>query len=260
MMSQMPAADRSAALAELRQALGQRHFEASGQAFVTAGERSIRSGIPGLDRAIGGGFPRGLISTLEGAGSATVAGRLLAVSTAQGMAALIEAPGSPAGRIAPAALAAGGVRLERLLVVHAAVGRDLARAADIALRSGAFSVVARPAVPLRAPEWTRLASLAHRADAVLLALGSAPGELRFFASLRVGLQLTGARFLEGTGVFGALAGFECEATVLKHKRFSPGRSTRFFCTTFEQRGAPLLTARDRPLGTDADSLRVRAVV
>jgi hypothetical protein len=252
-------ADRPAVLEALRSALGKRHFEAGEAAFVPADDRLLPSGIPTLDRAIGGGFPRGLISTLEGAGSASLAGRLFAHATARGVATLIERP-QGTGRIAPAALEAAGVRLERLLIVHAQSERDTARAADIALRSGAFSIVALPAVPLRAPEWTRLASLAHRADAVLLALGPSPGELRFFASLRVGLQLTGARFLRNGGVFGTLAGFECEATVLKHKRFAPGRSARFTLSTFELRGAPVLRTRELEVDAHADRVRVRAVV
>jgi recombination protein RecA len=257
----LPAAakmDRSDALAALREQLGKRHFEASEAAFVPADDRAIRSGIPALDRATGGGFARGLISTLEGQGSATLAARLFAEATEKGLAALIEAPAT--GRLAPAALRAAGVRLERLLLVKAEGERDVARAADIVLRSNAFTVVALPAVPLRAPEWTRLASLAHRADAVLLTLGSAPSDLRYFASLRLGLRLTGARFLPGSGVFSSLAGFECEATVLKHKRFAPGRTARFSCITFEREGAPVLATREQRVEEHVDRLRVRAVV
>ncbi len=255
-----PAAlDRSAALEALRTALGKRHFEAGEAVFVPADDRLVPSGIPAFDRAIGGGFPRGLISTLEGPGSASLAGRLFARATERGVAALIERPQAE-GCLAPAALEAAGVRLERLLIVHTHSERDTARAADIALRSEAFGIVALPAVALRAPEWTRLASLAHRADAVLLTLGPAPGDLRFFASLRVGLALTGAQFLRNGGVFGSLAGFACEATVLKHKRFAPGRTARFALSTFELRGAPVLRTRDRELTADADRLRVRAVV
>jgi len=240
----MPALARSAAFATLKAAVAMGHREASAAAFVPAGKRLIPTGLADVDLALGGGFARGTIATVEGApgsGRSALIARLLAESTAHGLGALIEHPHGAQGRLYPPSLAAAGVHLERLLIVHADDDVGVARAADIVLRSATCSVVAIPAVRLSAPVWTRLASLAHRADALLVALGPATDELRYFASLRLELQLTGVRWSNGSGLFGTLAGIAAHATVLKHKRAAPGKQATFTCATFEQQGAPLVT-------------------
>ncbi|HMD03498.1 MAG TPA: hypothetical protein VKG44_11095 [Candidatus Baltobacteraceae bacterium] len=254
-------ADRKAAFSALRVALGGRHYEAAQNAFVPLDERLIPTGLGELDRVLDGGFPRGLIATLEGTGAGTLAARLFARTTPLGLGALIERPAW--GCIAPRTLVSAGVNLDRLLVVHAQGERDIARSTDILLRSGAFGLVTLPAVALRATEWTRLAGLAHRHDVLLVALGPATHELRYFASVRVGLQVAGIRWLGGTGLFGTLAGIEIEATVLKHKRAAPGRSARFTSTTFEREQAPIFATREctrTQRNSDADRLRVRSIV
>ena len=160
------------AFAALREALEQRHRDASAAAFAAGDEELLRTGLPELDRILGGGFPRGTIAALEGApssGRSAVAARLLAVATRQGLGALIGTDLFLPG------LAAAGVRLERLMCVPVTDPLGAARAADIVLRSGAFGVVVIPALPsgrgTSAATWTRLASLAHRAGALLVALG-----------------------------------------------------------------------------------------
>ncbi len=248
----MPLDPRRAALAELRAVLSAGHRAASPEAFTQAEESVVRSGLRALDAALGGGFPRGVIATLEGApgsGRSAVAARLLASATADGgLGALVELAQGPEGALYPPALAAAGVDLERLVVVPACDAAGVARAADILLRAAAFGVIVIPAVALRAAAWTRLASLTHRANALLVALGTgAPDELRFFASLRVRLQPARVRWAGGDGLFAALAGIEVAATVLKHKRAAPGRRAAFACATFERDGAPLGTLRERTL-------------
>jgi hypothetical protein len=241
-MPALAALSRSTAFADLKAALAKGHREASSAAFVPAGERLIPTGLGDVDLALGGGFARGTIATVEGApgsGRSALIARLLADSTAQGLGALIERPRSAQGRLYPPSLGAAGVRLERLLIVHADDDVSVARAADIVLRSATCGVVAIPAVRLSAPVWTRLASLAHRADALLVALGPATDELRYFASLRLELQLAGVRWSNGSGLFGTLAGIETHAIVLKHKRAAPGKQATFTCATFEHQGAPL---------------------
>ena len=220
----------------------------------------MRSGLGELDAALGGGFPRGIVATLEGppgSGRSAVAARLLATATADGgLAALIEMPRGPEGAYYPPALAAAGVDLARLLVITVPDAASVARAADIVLRSAAFSVVVIPAVALRATAWTRLASLTHRANALLIALGAtASHDLRYFASLRVRLRAAHVRFAGGDGIFCALAGLSVEAAVLKHKRAAPGRRARFACTTFERDGAPLVCVRERELALTAEPER-----
>jgi hypothetical protein len=247
-----PLDERRATFDGLRATLSAGYRTASPEAFVLAEEAVIRSGLRDLDAALGGGFPRGIVATLEGnagSGRSAVAARLLATATANGgLAALIESPNGPEGAFYPPALAAAGVDLDRLLVIAADDAPGVARAADIVLRAAAFGVVVIPTVSLRAQAWTRLASLTHRANALLVALGSgASDELRYFASLRVRLEASRVRWSGGDGLFGALAGIDVDASVLKHKRAAPGKHARFGCATFERDGPPLGVVRERIL-------------
>src|ERR1700688_2549852 len=148
---------RREALAGLRAALEAGHRAASPAAFTLAAEAVVQTGFCELDAALGGGFPRGTLATLEGpagSGRSAVAARLLAAATAGGgLAGLIESPaggegcpyppplppggglagrlGSPAGFEGspyPPALAAAGVDLQRLLVIPAKDSSAVARA------------------------------------------------------------------------------------------------------------------------------------
>jgi hypothetical protein len=122
------------------------------------------------------------------------------------------------------------------------------------LRAAAFNVVVIPAVSLAATAWTRLAGLAHHANALLVALGTeASDELRYFASVRVRLQPRRVRWAGDSGLFCALAGTEIEATVLKHKRAVPGKRARVTCTTFEAAGAPLVGLRESAVEAPHDA-------
>lgn len=242
-----PAA-RRAAFAGLRAALGVRHREASAAAFVPAAAGLIPTGLAEIDAALGGGFPRGIIATLEGppgSGRAALLGRLLATATAGGIGAAIET--SAGGRLYPPALAAAGVRLERLLLVAAETPAAIGRAADILLRSGAFGIVALPHAALSAAGWTRLASLAHRTNALVVVTVDtrASNELGYFASLRLALQPARVRWSGTPQLFGTLAGIDVAALVIKHKRAAPGKTAHFSCATFELNGAPLAATRER---------------
>ncbi|HMD03512.1 MAG TPA: hypothetical protein VKG44_11165, partial [Candidatus Baltobacteraceae bacterium] len=173
--------------------------------------------------------------------------RLLAVATGTGLGALVEAPEGVDGSFYPPALAAAGVDLERLLVVPAENASCIARATDILLRANAFGVVVFPSIALSASAWTRLASLTHRAGALLVALGDASDELRYFATLRVGCRAKSVRFAGASGLFNALTETAFEAVVLKHKRAAPGKRAHVECTTFEREGAPLVPLAERVL-------------
>src|SRR5579864_7328674 len=75
------------------------------------------SGLPELDRALGGGFPRGTLATLEGSGSSgrtAIMASVLAQATARGLAALVDD-----GTLYPPDLERAGVRLERTLIMAA---------------------------------------------------------------------------------------------------------------------------------------------
>jgi hypothetical protein len=241
------------AFAALRERLDRRHREATAAAFTLGEESVVATGFPELDRILGGGFRRGTIATLEGtpsSGRSALAARLLAAATRRGLAALIGV------ELFPPALAAAGVRLERLLVVPAREPLAVARAADIVLRSHAFTVVAIPALPsgrgTGAATWTRLASLAHRANALLVALGDdASAELRYFASIRLETALERVRWNGPAGHLGELAGYDVRATVRKHKRAAPTGDALVRCDPFEDRPLPV-DIRERTL-TDTSS-------
>jgi len=236
---------------DLRQRLDHRFREASGAAFMQAETAVVASGIPDLDRALHGGFTRGTIATLEGApssGRTALAARVLAVATAGGLAAVVGEG------LFPPSLAAAGVRLDRLVLVPVREPIAAARAADILLRSGVFGVVVMPALASGrraaaggAAMWTRLASLAHRANAVLIALGDeASSELRYFASLRIETAIERVRWNGPSGHLCELAGYDVRAVVRKHKRAAPGGIAHITCVGFESRPHPA-ALRDRVL-------------
>ncbi|HZO93975.1 MAG TPA: hypothetical protein VFB22_09385 [Candidatus Baltobacteraceae bacterium] len=226
--------------AALRERLDRRHRETTAAAFVLGEDAVVPTGIPALDAALRGGFPRGAIGTLEGppsSGRSALAARLLAAATRRGLGALVGI------ELFPPALAAAGVRLERLLIVPAHEPLEAARAADIVVRSGAFAAVVLPALPggrgTGAATWTRLASLAHRANAALVAAGDeASDELRSFASVRVEVALERVRWNGPAGHLGELAGFDVRAVVRKHKRAVPAGEALVRCVTFESRPLP----------------------
>jgi len=246
------------AFAELRERFDRRFRDTSQAAFTLADDAVLRTGIAEFDRVLGGGLPRGTIATLEGApssGRMAVAARLLAVGTSAGLGAVVGTS------IFPPALAAAGIRLERLLVVSTSEPVGAARAADILLRSGAFAVVVIPALPsgrgTGSATWTRLASLAHRANAVLIAVGlEASNELRYFASVRLETTIERVRWNGPPGHFGTLAGYDVRATVRKHKRAAPGASALITCTTYEDH-APLVALREHVLAAPPAPARTR---
>ena len=236
------------AFAALRERLERGHREATAAAFVLGDEALVRTGLDALDAALGGGFPRGTVATLEGppsSGRSTLAARLLAAATRRGRGALIGVD------LFPPALAAAGVRLERLLIVPACEPVAAARAADIIVRSGAFTVVILPTLPsgrgTGAAMWSRLASLTHRANALLVAAGDeASNELCYVASVRLATALERVRWNGPAGHLSEFAGFDVRAVVRKHKRAAPVGDALVRCEPFEER-PPLVDVRERTL-------------
>lgn len=157
---------------------------------MPAHRERLSSALPALDRALGGGFPKGALTTLEGppsSGRWALASRLLAQGTRRGLAAVVDA-----GAIYPPGLAAAGVSLERLVVVSVAAPVTAARAADALLRSRVCGVVALDAPALRAPLWVRLAALAQKNGALLLVVArQPPAELAAAAGLRLRFERAG---------------------------------------------------------------------
>ncbi len=216
-----PHIDRSATFAALKSGLDAR---AAGR-IVALAQDAFSTGFSPLDRILGGGFPRGLLGTLEGqasSGRTAILAGMLAGATRNGLAAIVDD-----GTLYPPDLERAGVCLARMLVVGARTPVEVARCADIVLRSRAFAVVAMPAAPLRASVWSRLCGLAQKAGAVLLALGSHAGtELAYFASTRVRCAIDRVVWSGQSGVLCELAGYELCAHVLKHRRAAPGATTR----------------------------------
>ncbi|MEQ8277046.1 MAG: hypothetical protein RMA76_27395 [Deltaproteobacteria bacterium] len=104
------------------------------------GERGGRpTGVPELDRLLGGGFVKGgitVLTGLPGSGRMSIAARLLAEETHRRPVAWIDAKGT----LYPPALANLGVRLNRMLIVRGAKDRSVYAAEQI-IASRAFGVV-----------------------------------------------------------------------------------------------------------------------
>ena len=201
-----------------------RRFQGSRGAPAVSLDSCFPSGLSEVDLMLGGGFPSGILATLEGprsSGRWSLAARLLAMATRRGLAAVVDE-----GELYPPALDAAGVRLERLLIVPARTALGIARAVDILLRSRVVRVVVMPAPVLRAAVWARLSGLAHRAGALLIVVVSSAGaELAASAGLRLGCALQRVAVLGTRGVWCIFAGFTVRTEVRKHKRLAPGASS-----------------------------------
>ncbi len=174
------------------------------------------TGLPELDALLSGGFVRGSIATLEGppsSGRTAVLAAALARATQSGLAAAVDD-----GTLYPPDLESAGVCLDRLLLVQAAAPVQIARAADILLRSRAFGIVSISAVPLRTAVWSRLAGLAHKAAAVLLVAGTAADrDLPAFATTRLRCAIERVVWSDAPAQLRELAGYEIAAGVIKHR-------------------------------------------
>ncbi|MGF1467591.1 MAG: hypothetical protein ACFCGT_15810 [Sandaracinaceae bacterium] len=161
---------------------------------------ALRPALLGLDRADGNAGPgrglprRGLLELAGGPAAArtTAACALLLEAQRDGdLCAWIQPEG---GALYPPDLAATGIDLEALLIVHvppSAGPGGLPRAAELTLRTGAFGVVVvdlSVAAPPRGEAWLgRLASLAREREArcVLLGPEEAPSSLGPLVPIRL---------------------------------------------------------------------------
>jgi hypothetical protein len=216
-----PAVSRRAAFAALKARLDTAAIAAPRPAL----DAVLPLALPALDRLLGGGFPRGTLVALEGnAGRWSIAVRLAAAVTARAAAAIVDD-----GALYPPDLVRSGVRLDRLLIVPAESALAIARAADILLHARACRLVVMPAPQLRAQVWARLAGLAHRTGAVLVAVappsGSHAGAL--IASAGIRLHCTRERLIVvgARGPWCMFAGYDVRADVRK-SRSSPGGRAR----------------------------------
>ncbi len=144
----------------------------------------VSSGLADLDRISGGGWPAGALSELvvsTGGGAALLHAALRAAAARGESIALID----PFQGLDPLAATAAGVSLDRLLWVRPAGAKSAARAADLLLRAGGFSLVVLDLLDLKKPPrrraqtlptsvWLRLGRRAHESETVVLVFVSAP--------------------------------------------------------------------------------------
>lgn len=186
-------------------------------------ESLLPTGIPELDRLLAGGFPAGIVATVEGeAGRWSLAAGLVARFTRWGLVAILDD-----GGLYPPALAAAGVSLDRVLVVPARKALAMARAADILLRSRICRLVLMPAVALRDAVWERLAKLAHRGGSLLVVVAERAGAaLSAVAGVRLHCTVERALVRGRRGLWGIVSGFELCVGLRKHKQMAAGGRTR----------------------------------
>lgn len=190
-------------------------------------EAVLPTAIPQLDRLLGGGFPAGIVATLEGeVGRWSLAAGLVAQFTRRGLVAILDD-----GGLYPPALAEAGVALERVLVIPVRKALAMARAADILLRSRICRLVLMPAVVLRDAVWERLAKLAHRGGTLLVVVTARAGAaLSAVAGVRLHCTLERAVVHGQRGLWGIVDGFELCVSVRKHQHMAAGVSARFTAT------------------------------
>ena len=155
------------------------------------------TGLPGIDRLLGGGFPRGRLSEIAGpacCGRTSLALALLARTTAAGeVVALVDG----ADAFDPPSAAAAGVDLSRVLWVRTSEVPYALRSAEHLLAAQGFALVLLDLAPghrtpahISPSAWSRLRRTAAGADTALVVLG----EQRLadsFADLAI--EMSGAR-------------------------------------------------------------------
>jgi recombination protein RecA len=206
-------------------------------------ESRTPTGLAPLDALLDGGFPRGQLAELIGprtSGRTRVLLGTLAGATARGgWAALVDATDA----LDPAAAAALGIPLGRLLWIRCG-GRLVTawRAADVLVQGGGFELVVvdlgdlPPWALARTPPaiFVRLQRAVERATTGLLLVGPrrVAGSL---AAIAVGLAPRAVHW--GPGGPGLLAGFETEARLIRSRTRAPGAGVRLAWTVLEPRHA-----------------------
>ncbi len=173
----------------------------------------IPTAIPELDRALGGGLPRGALVAFEGnTGRWSIAARLAAQVTQRALVAIVDD-----GALYPPSLVRAGVRLDRVLIAPAATPQATARAVDIVLRTRACRLVLVTAPELRAAVWMRLARLAQRAGVLLVAIARrASAALAAATALRLECTLVRPLIYGARGLWCTLAGYDVDVQVRKY--------------------------------------------
>ena len=187
----------------------------------------LATGLPALDVALGGGIPRGRITELAGPRSAGRTGLAAAVAASATRGGETIAWVDAEDALDPAAVAAAGIALARLLWVRPRGVADALRAAEILLGAGGFGLVLLDTDSVSADSgkraWPRLARAAERTRSALLVVARRRAAGTFAA---VGLEL-GARRVRWTGGPGRLVlleGIEASLTVARSRLGKLGQS------------------------------------
>jgi len=184
----------------------------------------LASGVPALDRLLGGGFPGGRLSEVAGppsSGRTSLALALLARATRAGaLCAVVDV----ADAFDPASADAAGVDLERTLWVRAPRLREALRCSERLLEARGFALVlldlAVADLRIAPAAGPRLARLAAGTGTALVALSLTRG---FGTAAEVALELTGARAHFG-GAPPLLEALEVEVALVRH-RTAPANRT-----------------------------------
>jgi hypothetical protein len=195
-------------------------IEARGSAGACAGERDRRcaTGIPAVDRLLGGGLPRGRLCEIVGppsSGRTSLALGLLAAATRAGeCAAWVDC----ADALDPPSAAAAGADLDRVLWVRASGRRDALRSTERLLQTDGFAIVILDTTGAAQPRWSsadwlRLARLAAGASAALVLLGEerCAGSS---AAIALALEPGAVRF---AGTPSLLEGLEIRVRLARHR-------------------------------------------
>jgi len=187
-----------------------------GASLVRGGPEAPRgpcfpTGLAEIDRALGGGFPRGRVSEVVGpasCGRTSLALALLAHVTAQGeLAVVVDRPDA----FDPASAASAGVDLERVLWVRPPGLGEALRSVEHVLHAGGFPLVLLdlaaegevPRIPTAA--WPRLRKATTAAAAALVLLGRRR-LAGTFADLALELDAAAPRFESGPDWLAGLDG------------------------------------------------------
>ena len=200
--------------------------------YLQRGERPAEplarfaTGLPEIDRLLGGGFPRRRLSEITGArssGRTSLALALLAHTTRAGeVCAVVDA----ADGFDPSSAQAAGVVLERVLWARAPGLREALRSAERLLEAEGFGLVllhlAAGDSRTAPATWSRLARAAAGSGVTLVVLSL---ERVAGSAAEVALEM-GAAKARFTGTPSLLEGFEVEARLARHRTAPADRSVR----------------------------------
>ncbi|HLK12834.1 MAG TPA: hypothetical protein VKW76_15780 [Candidatus Binatia bacterium] len=176
--------------------------------------RRLPVGLAALDRALGGGLPRGRMTELVGPRSTGRTGLAAHVAASATRAGETIAWVDPADALDPEALAAAGVRLDRTLWVRPPAPLDALRAAEVLLGAGGFGLVVldldTPRVPRERALRLARAAAATRSTLLVVAPERVAGS---GAALALETTARRVRWSGGPGRLALLDGIEARITV-----------------------------------------------